>query len=327
MAYTDREDLNYLGTLLLAGQNKTPFLNDIMLGGVSDTASADMFESMMSIVKQYPAFVFPMSQPYNLASASQPAITEAASVASQTATTITRSQVTNTTQIFQETVEVSHARLSTYGEMSGVNIAGEVNPVQNELMFQLKAQLQQIALDMEYSFLNGVYQEGSSAATAAKTRGVITASSINTVDASSAALSSTLIDTLLDEMVSNGADVDGCTIYVNSFQKRKIDAIYSFAQQSSTMGGTNISSILTPFGALTVKYNPHVPAGTLLVADVRRCLPVFTPVILMDGSRVLVAVEQVAQVAASYKWQVYLQAGIDYSHAQFHGTLTSLATS
>ena len=33
MAYTDREDLNYLGQLYLVGANQTPFLNAI--GGLS----------------------------------------------------------------------------------------------------------------------------------------------------------------------------------------------------------------------------------------------------------------------------------------------------
>jgi len=329
MAYTDREDLSYLGNILLAGQNRTPFLKDIVIAndGDSNPANVDMFGGMMSNIKTYPSFLYPMSQPYSLDSASQPAVTEASSVASQTASTTTRNQVTNTSQIFQETAEVSHAKLSAYGELGGVVIGGESNPIQNELAFQIRTKSEQIAIDMEYSFLNGTYQVGSDASTASKTRGIITASIINTVDASSAVLSVTLINTLLAEMVGNGANVDGCTIYVNSFQKIAIDALYSYAEQSRFQGGTTIQEIFTPFGRLGISFNPHVPAGTLLVADTRRCNPVFTPVMLEDGSNVLVAVERVAQVAASYKWQLYLQAGIDYSHAQFHGTLTSLATS
>ena len=333
MAYTDREDLNYLGTLLLSGQNRTPFLRDVMLGqdtpvnASNDPTSVDMFANMMARVRTFPAYIFPMTQPYSLASASQPAITEAASVASQTATTITRSQITNTAQIFQETVEVSYAKLSTYGELSGVNVSGEVNPVQNELMFQMKAQMQQIARDMEYSFLNGAYQAASDATTAAKTRGVITASTVNTVDASSAALSVALIDSLVAEMVGNGAEVDGCTIYVNAFQKLAINNLYKYAPQSRSQGGTNIEEIYTTFGRLGVRYSPDVPAGTLLVVDTRQCKPVFVPVVMEDGSRVMVAVESLGKIAASNKWQIYAQAGIDYSHAQFHGTITNLATS
>ena len=59
MAYTDREDLNYLGRLYLIGANQTPFLN--MIGGLNAGKTSQ-------------SFLFPMAQPYSLAAASQPAI-------------------------------------------------------------------------------------------------------------------------------------------------------------------------------------------------------------------------------------------------------------
>ena len=141
MSYTDREDLNYLGQLFLIGANQTPFLN--MIGGLNGGKTSK-------------SFLFPVAQPYSLASASQPAITEAASVSSNTATTITRGQDTNTVQIFQETVEVSHAKQSTTGEFGGIQVLGD-QPVQDEFEFQKQAQLRQIAIDLEYSMLQGTY--------------------------------------------------------------------------------------------------------------------------------------------------------------------------
>ena len=71
MAYQDREDLAYLGMLFQVGASQTNFLNAI--GG---TNGANTCKS----------FLFPVSQPYSLASASQPEITEAGSVTGQTPT-------------------------------------------------------------------------------------------------------------------------------------------------------------------------------------------------------------------------------------------------
>lgn len=63
MALTKTDTLNYRGELFLVGQYQTPFIRAI--SGRSARSNS---------------FVFPMAQPYSLASASQPDITEDASV-------------------------------------------------------------------------------------------------------------------------------------------------------------------------------------------------------------------------------------------------------
>ena len=77
MPYTDREDLNYLGELFLVGAYQTPFLN--MSGGLGGQNA-----------KVTRSFQFPVASPWSITAASQPAITEAASVSSNTATTKAR---------------------------------------------------------------------------------------------------------------------------------------------------------------------------------------------------------------------------------------------
>lgn len=312
MAYTDREDLNYLGELFLVGAYQTPFLN--MIGGIQGQNA-----------KVTRSFQFPVASPWSLTSASQPAITEANSVSSNTATTVTRGQDLNTVQIFQETVEVSHAKLSTYGEISGLSAtettAGQ--QVNNELEFQKMAHLRQIAIDADYSFLNGAYQAASDASTAAKTRGIITACSTNTVAASSATLSKSLVDQLLREMAANGAVFENMVFFVNAFQKQKLSDIYGYAPMDRTVGGVNIKVIETDFAPIGVVYAPNVPAATLLCADMNYVSPVFCPV----PGKGLLFYEDLAQTAASQKGQLYGQMGVDYGPEEYHGTLTGLATS
>lgn len=271
------------------------------------------------------SFQFPVASPWSLTAASQPAITEAASVSSNTATTVTRGQDLNTVQIFQETVEVSHAKLSTYGEISGLasteTISGQ--QVNNELEFQKMAQMRQIAIDADYSFLNGTYQAGSDATTAAKTRGIITAASTNAVAAGSATLSKAMIDELLRDMATNGAVFENMVFFVNAFQKQKLSDIYGYAPESRTVGGLNINVIETDFAPIGVVYAPNVPAATLLCADMNYVAPVFCPV----PGKGLLFYEDLAQTAASQKGQLYGQMGIDYGPEEYHGKITGLATS
>lgn len=314
MAYTDREDLNYLGELFLVGAYQTPFLN--MAGGLGGQNS-----------KVTRSFIFPTAQPWSLTAASQPAITEAASVSSNTATTVTRAQDTNTVQIFQNTVEVSHAKLSTYGEISGLasvdTTAGQ--PVNNELDFQIMAQMRQMAIDVDYSMLNGAYQAASDASTAAKMRGIITAATTNTVNASSATLSKSLVDQILRTMAGNGAVFENMVFFVNAFQKQKLSDIYGYAPEDRNVGGVNIKQIETDFAPIGVVYAPNVPAATLLCADMNYISPVFCPV--PGKGKGLMFYEDLAQTAASQKGQIYAQIGIDYGPEEYHGTLTNLATS
>lgn len=306
MAYTDREDLNYLGQLYLVGAFQTPLMN--MLGGLGRGKTSK-------------SFLFPMAQPWNLASASQPAITEAASVSSNTATTITRGQDTNTVQIFQETVEVSYAKQSTTGEFSGIQVLGN-QPVQDEFEFQKMAQLRQIALDMEYTFVNGAYQAATDATTAAKTRGLINAISSSTVAAAGATLSKALIDEVLREGAANGAQFGNMVAMGNAFQIQKLSDIYGYAPEDRNIGGVAVKTIYTDFAILNVVYNPQVATDDLIIVDMDVLSPVFCPV---DGQ--VIKFDELAQTAASRKGQWYTQAGLDYGPEEYHMSITGLATS
>ena len=306
MAYTDREDLNYIGQLYLIGANQTPFLN--MIGGLNGGKTSR-------------SFLFPVAQPWTLSSASQPAITEAASVSSNTATTITRGQDTNTAQIFQYTYEVSHAKQSTVGEIGGISVLGD-QPVQDELEFQRMGQFRQMAIDLEYSMLQGSYQAATDATTAAKMRGLKNAISTNSVAAASATLSKALMDSMFRSMASSGALFENVVVFANAFQKQKITDAYAYAPDDRNIGGTNIKQIETDFGMVGVVYDPHMPTDEVYAVEMSVCEPVFVP---YAGQ--LITDEMLAQVAASKKGQWYAQIALDYGSEEYHGALTGLATS
>jgi hypothetical protein len=224
-------------------------------------------------------------------------------------------------------VSVSYAKQSVTGQIkadatTGMAQLGE-QPVANERDFQIQASMRQIALNCEYTFLNGTYQQATDAGTAAQTRGVITAATTSAVNAGGAALSKTLIDTLLRTMASAGAEFLNPVIFVNAFQKQKLSEIYGYAPQDRNIGGFNIKQIETDFAVLGVIWAPQVPVATLAVLDLAFCNPVFLPV----PEKGVLFYEELSRTGASEKGQIYGQIGLDYGPEEMHGKITSLATS
>jgi hypothetical protein len=306
---------NYTGELFLIGANQTPFLN--MIGGLQG-----------GNIRTVADFQFPLAQPWALEAAAQPAVTEQASLTAPTPWTYVRDQDINTVQIFHRAVTVSYAKQSVVGQVVAdgttglVDITG-VQPVQNERDFQISAHMRQIAVNVDYTFLNGAYQKATNATTAAKSRGIITAATTNTLAAGGAALSKPLIDSLLRTMASNGSEFVNPVIFVNAFQKQRISDIYGYAPQDRNIGGYNINQIETDFAILGIVWAPNVPAATLLIADLSVCSPVFLPV----PEKGVLFYEELSKTGAAEKGQIYGQVGLDYGPEEYHGTITGLATS
>ena len=306
---------NYTGELFMIGANKTPFLN--MIGGLQGAS-----------IRTVRDFQFPLAQPWALEAASQPAISETASLTAPTPWTYVREQDVNTCQIFQTQVSVSYAKQSVTGEVVGDTTTrfvdvGEGQPVQNERDFQILAHMRQISVNVEYTFLNGAYTQITSAAATGGTRGIITACTSNTVAAAAATLSKPLVDELLREMAASGAEFGNMVVFCNAFQKQKISDIYGYAPMDRNVGGYNIKQVETDFCELGIVWAPHVPAATLLIADLSVCAPVFLPV----PEKGVLFYEELSKTGASENGQIYGQIGLDYGPEEYHGTITGLATS
>ena len=84
--------LNYSGMLFNKGNTRTP-LSSLIGGKVKTTNSTE----------------FVVGQNYETAGGTQPEISETASLTAPDASVVTRTQMTNVTQIFQETVGISYA--------------------------------------------------------------------------------------------------------------------------------------------------------------------------------------------------------------------------
>jgi hypothetical protein len=312
MAYTERQDLNYLGQLYLIGANQTPFLS--MMGGLTGGA------------KTTTAFNFPIAQPWSLTSAatsSAAAIrSEDTSISTTTEKTYTRAQDYNTCQIMKYEYGVSFAKQSTYGEVGAINVVGSNpnQPVKDELAFQRTAALRQMAIDIEYCFLNQNAVAQAASDTVAKTKGLKYAISTNAVEGSNAALSKSMIQELLRELAASGALFQNMVVFANAYQKQAITDLYGYAPESRNVGGLNIKQIETDFGMLGVVFDPFMPTTELYFVEMSVCTPVFCP---SEGQ--LIRDVEVATTTAKKGGFLYTQIGLDYGPEEYHGKIDGLS--
>lgn len=311
MTTTTANCVNYTGELFLIGANQTPFLN--MIGGLTGG-------------KMYASFEFPVAQPWSLENAAQRVRSEQAAAAGVPAVnTYTRGQALNTAQIMQYAVNVTYKKQASTQVIDADNYFGTsaklgVQPVQNELDFQIQANLRQAAVDVEFSFLQGVYSQDQGVGDSPTTRGMLAAITTNDVDANGADLDRDMIDELLRSMASNGAVFNMPVIFVNAYQKQRISNIYGFAPDHRNYGGVNIQTIETDFAIMGVVYAPYMPTDELMIADVSVCSPVFVPV----PGKGLLFYEPLAKVGAGERGQVYGQIGLDHGPQEYHGKIENL---
>ena len=161
---------NYHGELFAVTPANTPFLSAIggLTGGKKTTSTA--FEWQTADLRD------PV-QPANLEGATAP-----------TAQERVRANVSNVVQIHQSTVAVSYTKQAAVGQYATPSSApyrtadGAPNPVTNELDWQTMQELKATALDVNYSFINGVKSVPTTNAAARKTGGLIEACASNTVN-------------------------------------------------------------------------------------------------------------------------------------------------
>jgi hypothetical protein len=278
-----------------------------------------------------------MTSSYDMEAASQPDISETASLTAPTPVSYVRINEKNVAQIFQTQVSLSYTKLSAADRLKRVEVSTSgfaydeagVNPVADELAFQVQRNLDQIKMDMEYSFLNGTYELATDASGTFKTRGLITGSTTNTVAAGTVDITKVIMDSLFKEMADNGAFEQGgsFTIFCNSWNKQKLTAAYEYVPTDRFQGGSAINRIFTDFGEMDIVYAPRVPATTIAVINPSKLSVVFQPVQGKPAGDNMVVLEPLAKTGASEKWQLYTQAGIDYGSSFFHGTVTGTTSS
>lgn len=296
---------NYVGELFIVGQNRTPFLN--MIGGLSGGKQVNTWE-------------FPLTVEESLEAPSQPAISETASLTAPTALTYVPIQTTNVCQIFQSKVSISYSRMSDNATLSGLSILG-TNPIDDPVEHQKMLHLRQIAVNAEYTFLQGVYARSTKSDEANKSRGIITGITTNAVAAAGAPLAKDHIQELVLAMANSGAPFVTPVLFCNALQKQRLSELYTYVPLDRHVGGVNVETIHTDFAELSVVFDPFIPADTILIADLSVVSPVFLPV----PGKGWLFYEPLAKTGAGEDGQFYGQMGLAYGVETYHGKVTGLA--
>lgn len=297
---------NYIGQLYTSTPAETPFLNLI----ADKAVKSDNFQ-------------FPTGAQYSISGASQPEITESGSLAAPTAVSYARTQESNVTQIFQETVSVSYSKLSSSGRLSGVTTL-DGGAATDELDFQTARALEKIARDVEYTFINGNYQLSTGSDVANKTRGIINACT-TAESMGGAALTKAALNAAFKKAYDAGATFTDMVLFCGSDVKQQITDIYAtqwgaYAPPSRNVGGMNIMQIETDFGLVSVVLSRFVPAGTLIGADISCIRPVEQDV---PGKGNFFR-EALSKTGAAEEYQIFGQIGLDHGPMWKHLKITDI---
>lgn len=368
---------NYTGSLYGLSKEATPFLSAI--GGLSNGGggTADYeFEW----------------QTYDLRKRGQNVALEGADAPNGQARV--RANASNVVEIHHEAIEVSYTKQAAAQRLAGLNQGGTSNPVTNELDWQVEQALKQIAGDVNYSFINGIYQKPVDNTTPRKTRGLLAASAVtrnvakaSRTGATSATDTITVTHSLAvgDRVVfsavsGNAADVivlgkvyyvqsisttvsfkiaedaggvaitvgtgTGIAFYepqadantkaevnllaraaweqgavsgtltavimVNNRQQEAISTAFGsqYAEQSRTVGGIAINTVITDYGTFGVMVDIDMPQDAMVLADLGPMKPVFLDI---PGKGHLF-LEPLAKTGSKEKLQIYGEIGLDYGN-------------
>ncbi len=302
--------LNYSGMLFNKGNVRTPLSS--IIGGRAKTTNHVEFVT---------------GQEYTTGGGTQPAISETASLTAPDATVVTREQKTNVTQIFQESVGISYAKQSNMGTLSGINIANqEANPM-NELDFQVAAKMMKINADIEYTFINGVYNKATTDATINKTRGLVPAITTNTTAMKSKALGLWDIADMVKKIYGQNAPTNGLCLWCDATTMFQVnaDAVQNgltVVPAAREVNGIALSSVITPIGVVYLYLGEYLPSGTALLLNLDVIAPVYQPV-PGKGNFFL---EPLAKTGAGEKYQLFGQLGLDHGPEWYHGKFTGIST-
>lgn len=241
---------------------------------------------------------------------------------------VTRSQVTNVTQIVQEKVIVSYTKEAANQQLSGLNVGGATNPVISELDFQTGVKMELIQRNLNWAFINNSYRKPADNNTSRRTRGLLEAITSNVVDSSGPqALALSLFDDAMQLMLASGgiADGDNVIALAGPKQLRKLNELFRTdkikVDAERFVGGTRVRTVYTTFGVLNFALEQDMPDDTVVLANIGVMGVRGTPI---PGKGVLFQ-EPLAKTGANESYQIYGELGFDHGPEWMHAKITDLS--
>jgi Family of unknown function (DUF5309) len=118
-------------------------------------------------------------------------------------------------------------------------------------------------------------------------------------------------------------DLNAATFIVPTSQKLNMSNAFTnqYLETSRTVGGINVSTVVTDFGTINVMLSRRIAQDTVVLASLDVCQPVFLEV----PGKGHVFAEPLAKVGASDDVQLYGEIGLAYGPESAHGIYTGLA--
>jgi len=313
---TTTSTINYSGLLRSRKDKRTRFLDAIYQRGKNGgTRKTDSIE-------------FVLSSGYELEDGSQPDISETASMTAPAPDTTARDQEFNVVQIFQRSVKVSYLKQQNKGMLGGVNNANQESNVQNEIDFQVGKRVEQLRIDLNHTVINGVYQYTKGSQTVApRSRGILAAIQTNRFVAAGATFNQALLDDALMNAIANGASPESMEIWCNPAMLRHITDSFALAPgfnlpETRTEGGMAITRILTPYGVISVEYEPEIPDKKIALLNMGEIAVAEMDYIDENGVNYgAMFYEPLAKTGAAESGQLYATLGTDYGAEWLHALL------
>lgn len=172
-----------------------------------------------------------------------------------------RTRVSNSTQIFSKTGEVSRTQRA-------VDTAG----VEDEFAYQMEKRMKEIATDVEKAIITGTGNTGASG-TARRLKGILSFITTNVetgTGTGNEALTEAMYNDLLQDVWTAGGRPD--YTYVNGAQKRKISAFSTSNQRYLQVTGegelkNSIAVYESDFGRQRIELNPFMDTDKVLVTQ------------------------------------------------------------
>ena len=299
---------NFVGDLFSVTPSDTPLLSRI--GGLTGG-------------KQTDAKLFDWGF-YDLRAPSDRARVEGANA--PTAEERVRATAYNVVEIHQEAVEISYTKQAATGQGASEAVRIGENAVTDELEWQIDAALLQIALDLEWAFINQTFANPATNATPRKTRGLLAAITTNVTVGGGLALTEAMVLNTMQAAWASGGLQEGetRTLIVNAQEKRSLTKIFvtakGYTEQTRNVGGVSLSVIETDFGSVNIMLDRHLPAGNLVIASLEDLAPVF---LLIPGKGFLF-IEELAKVGAAERRQIYGEVGLESGNELKHAKVTGV---
>lgn len=289
---------------------------------------------------------FLMGSDYQLGSATQPAISEQASMTAPAATdAVTRENFANVTQIFQRKVDMSYVKMATAAELAPHNtglptsdewlsMSGATNNVPNEFDFQVAQQLKMMKNDIEYTIINGVYQAPVDSTTAAKTRGLIQGTTSNVVTAGGSELDLAMVRDVAQALAdASPYGIGGTVAICNPDDFRQVGNLVirtgGAGFTAHDRAGIAVDDprhivgsvvIMTEWGPVRFMSHRHMPQGTIEFANMGVCKNRVTP----TPGKGNFFYEELAKTGAGTQGQLFGMWGLDYGPEWYHAKITGL---